>query len=239
MLANLLFFTFLFSSAHSVKWNYVISVPTFPIDLQVDVYIVDLFDTPISFISQLKNANKTVYCYSSAGTYENWRPDANNFDKSVIGNNVDGWAGEKWLDISKIVKLYNVMNARAQMAKAKGCDGMDWDNVDGYQQNTGFNLNYNKQLVYNMFLVIISKINGLKVGLKNDVEQIKDLYLYYDFAINEECYKYKECNTYTQFITNNKPVYNVEYSSSCPSSPLAGLSTILKKLSLNEKVIFC
>lgn len=42
---------------------------------------------------------RKVICYFSAGSYENWRPDRHDFPSDVLGNNLEHWEGEKWLDI--------------------------------------------------------------------------------------------------------------------------------------------
>lgn len=73
--------------------------------------------------------------YFSAGSYENWRSDERDFPSSVKGNNLDGWPGEKWLDISDWATLGPIMEARLDLAVTKGCDGVEPDNVDGYDNN--------------------------------------------------------------------------------------------------------
>ena len=95
------------------------------------VFDVDLFDTPVETIQQLHNLGKKVICYFSAGSYENWRPDANSFQPADLGKGLDGWPGENWLKLSS-ANVRNIMKARIQMAAQKGCDGVDPDNVDGY-----------------------------------------------------------------------------------------------------------
>lgn len=42
---------------------------------------------------------RKVICYFSAGSYENWRSDKGDFPSDVLGNNLEHWEGEKWLDI--------------------------------------------------------------------------------------------------------------------------------------------
>jgi hypothetical protein len=39
------------------------------------------------------------------GSWEDWRPDKDQFPPEVLGNDYDGWQGEKWLDIREIDKL--------------------------------------------------------------------------------------------------------------------------------------
>ena len=221
----LLFVLFLFgcgggsSSNDSVKFKKLDVNTTWYWQLQgelkkysVKLYDIDLFDTSKDKINELKKEGKTVICYFSAGSYENWRDDANQFKESDLGNDLDGWEGERWVDIrSKNVR--EIMKQRLDLAKNKGCDGVEPDNVDGYTNNTGFNLTYDDQIDYNKFLSNEAKKRGLLVGLKNDLDQIKDLVDYFDFALNEQCHEFNECDYLMPFIQKNKPVFNAEYDS--------------------------
>ena len=117
------------------------------IDYRVDWVFVDLFDSSTSVISKFKRQGKKVICYFSAGTSENWRSDYSRFPANVKGEGVDGWAGERWLNTSS-PSVLNVMNARLNLAKQKGCYGVDPDNVDGYGNDTGFNLSQNSSKIY-------------------------------------------------------------------------------------------
>ncbi len=177
----------------------------------VEVYDIDLFDSNITLIQSLKNDSKKVICYFSAGSYENWRDDEADFPSNVLGGNMDGWAGEKWLDISNEA-LAPIMKARLDLAVQKGCDGVEPDNMDGYSNDTGFSLSTNDQLAYNKFIANEARKRGLSVGLKNDLDQIAELEPYYDFSVNEQCHEYNECDQMQLFIDANKPVFNAEYS---------------------------
>ena len=114
------------------------------------LYDIDLFDTPATTIAELKNQGRTVICYFSAGSYENWRPDANQFPQAALGKPLDGWEGENWLDIRNAT-VRSIMGKRMDLAKQKGCDGVDPDNVDGYSNDTGLPLTAAHQLDYNRF----------------------------------------------------------------------------------------
>ena len=66
---------------------------------------------------------------------------------------------------------------------------------------------------------------GFAVGLKNDLGQAGDLQPYSDFAINEQCWQYRECHFLAPGLqawpsTYGKAVFNVEYklatSKFCP-----------------------
>ncbi|HKX53451.1 MAG TPA: endo alpha-1,4 polygalactosaminidase, partial [Nitrosospira sp.] len=205
--------------------------------LGVDVYNLDLFDTSAAVISALRSTGKRVICYFSAGGHENWRPDAGSFPTAVLGRNLDGWAGERWLDIRKLDILIPIMRARMEQAAQKGCDGIDPDNVDGYSNNTGFALSYNDQLAYNVALAEAAHELGLAIGLKNNLDQIKDLVNYFDFAVNEECFQYDECNTLKPFVDAGKAVFGIEYnlanSSFCPQANTLNFDFLKKNLSLD------
>jgi len=176
----------------------------------VDLYDVDLFDTNRSVIDSLHSEGKKVICYFSAGSYEDWREDSSDFPQNILGRNMDGWEGEKWLDISSD-ELFSVMRARLDLAVEKNCDGVEPDNMDGYVNNTGFVLNSTEQLAYNIFIANEAHIRDLSVGLKNDVDQIVELEPYFDFAVNEECHLFGECEAMQPFIDVSKPVFHVEY----------------------------
>jgi len=176
----------------------------------VDMYDVDLFDTPQNTIDTLHADGKKVICYFSGGSYENYRSDAIDFAPEVLGNTLDGWPDEKWLDISN-EKIAPLMLARLDLAKEKGCDGVEPDNMDGYTNNTGFTLTASDQLAYNKFIANEAHKRGLSVGLKNDLNQIVALEPYFDFSVNEQCHEYSECNTLVPFINASKPVFNAEY----------------------------
>ncbi len=181
-------------------------------DLPVDVYNLDLFDTDAAVVTQLHDRGIFVMCYFSAGSFEDWRLDSKQFPPEILGNNMAGWPGEKWLDIRRIDLLAPIMEARLELAIEKGCDGVDPDNVNGYTNNTGFLLSNNNQLAFNIFLSNAAHERGLSIGLKNDLEQIPDLVSYFEWALNEECFSYDDCNLLLPFIEAGKPVFVIEYN---------------------------
>jgi hypothetical protein len=209
------------------------------IDTSVDaaMYDIDLFDAPQSTVDALHGAGRIVICYFSAGTYENWRPDASSFPASAIGNAVSGWPGEWWVD-TRSAEIRSIMQARLDRAVQKKCDGVEPDNVDAYTNNPGFPLTASTQLDYNGFLASEAHARNLSVGLKNDLDQVTALEPSFDWALNEECSKYSECATLQPFVQANKAVFHAEYAAVCPA-PVAGHSLILKHLSLDSWRVVC
>lgn len=94
----------------------------------VEIFDVDLWDTSKETITEMKAQGKKVICYFSAGSSEDWRDDYRNFTKSDKGNCMTGWAGERWLDV-RSPTVFKVMQERIRMAKRKGCDAIDPDNM--------------------------------------------------------------------------------------------------------------
>jgi hypothetical protein len=180
--------------------------------VDVDIYDVDLFNTSTQDIKQLQESGKKVMCYISAGSWENFREDKDRFEDKVIGNTLDGWEDEKWLDI-RTDNVKNIMVDRISLAKEKGCDGIEPDNIDGYTNDTGFNLTYDDQISYNKFLAQQAHARGMFIALKNDLDQVDDLILDFDLQLNEQCFEYDECDKLIPFIQKDKPVFNAEYNS--------------------------
>ena len=210
----------------------------------VQIYDIDLFDTPAATVQQLKTTGKKVICYFSAGSYENWRSDAGTFAPATLGNNLDGWEGERWLDV-RAVSVRNVMKARLDIAKQKGCDGVEPDNVDGYTNSSGFPLTAANQLQFNQFLATEAHARNLAIGLKNDLDQITALVTQFDFAVNEQCFEFAECSKLAPFIAAGKPVFNAEYRADyasnaatranlCAQANALNFSTLVLPLTLDD-----
>lgn len=224
-------------------WQIVLSQSVRTGNLQnVEVYDVDLFDTSIETINTLHAAGIKVICYFSAGSYENWRPDAHAFPQSDLGSELTGWAGERWLN-TRSSAVRSIMTERIQLAKSKSCDGLDPDNVDGYNNNNGLRLTQDDAIDYLTFLAQEAHIRGMAVGLKNAGEIVSKTVHLVDWEVNEQCALYNECDLYMPFISSNKPVFHIEYDNSgsqttcskCPSE----FSTVMKRLELDEWVVEC
>jgi hypothetical protein len=232
------------------SWDWVLSkVPKAPYRA-VAMYDIDAFDATAADVSAMHAAGIKVVCYISAGTWENWRPDASQFPAAVLGRK-NGWPGERWLDVRKAKStrspLRRIMDARLDMCAQKGFDGVELDNVDGYTNNTGFPLTATDQTFYNATLANESHARGLMVLQKNDNAQIPTLLPYFDAALNEQCNQYKECTTaqngsfgYDQYIAAGKAVFQAEYrlttSRFCAADNAANFNGVRFSLKLNGSV---
>jgi len=219
------------------------------IDTTVDagVYDIDLFDTPQATIDSLHAMGRKVVCYFDTA-YEPGRPDSMQL-LPYIGNPVQGWPGQYWLD-TRNATVRSVMAARIALAQTKHCDGLEPDDVDEITNSPGISgLTANDQLDFCRFIANTGHAAGLGVALKNDLDQVPDLVGDFDFAINEQCFMYMECDTLMPFTAANKAVLQTEYTSQnmlstlgatiCPQSLPLGFSTIIKTLDLTAPVFSC
>src|SRR3954453_12919764 len=190
-----------------------------------------------------------VIGYIDAGTAETWRPDfpeMQAFDQScdgcLFGNPLSHFPDEYWLNINTNVRgtnpntgksqtarqfLLDEMLARLKEAKLIGVDAIEFDDVDGWQSNSGLSITAADQLRYNIKLANLAHHMGFAVGLKNDLSQAATLQPYFDFAINEQCFQYDECGALVPWSTQyGKAVFNVEYgehqAAFCPTANAAG-----------------
>ena len=164
--------------------TFAIILSTAPIRVETEAHAVDidLFEAKPSTVRALTQQGKRVICYMSAGSWENWRPDKNDLPDEVIGRPIDGWPGEKYLDIRALDVLGPIMVARLELCKAKGFDAVDPDNVDAYEigRRTGFPLTRAHAIRYMRFLAREAHRLGLAIGLKNATsisDDVLDVYL--------------------------------------------------------------
>lgn len=216
------------------QWQLIGTVDT---SVDVPVYDIDGFDNPAAVVDTLHSEGRKVICYISVGSWEDWRPDAGDFPDSVIGNPLDEWEGEQWLDIRQLDTLRPLMAARFDMCADKGFDAVEPDNMDGYINDPGFPLTKEDQVAYNLMISELAHERGLSVGLKNAVDQVPELVDAFDFAVNEECAYYKECGKVSPFIEAGKAVFHVEYEMTteefCPVTQPLGFSSLQKNWDLD------
>jgi hypothetical protein len=128
------------------------------------------------------------------------------------------------------------------LAKSKGCDGVEPDNVDGYDNDNGLGLTKQDQIAYDEFLATEGHARKLSVGLKNSLGLVSNLVSSFDWSLNEECLMYNECDQLAPFIAAGKAVFHCEYAKTttgiCDKDP-QGFSTIVKNLNLDAFRLAC
>jgi hypothetical protein len=209
-----------------------------PIDTSIpaSVYELDGFDTSAKVVKRLHAQGRKVICYLDVGSWESYRPDRDEFPKSVRGKRYQGFPDERWLDIRRIGKLARPLKGRFDLCRSKGFDAVEPDNVNGFTNPTGFPLTAADQLRFNRWVARQVHRRGMSVALKNDPEQAKQLLDRFDFAVVEQCFQYDECGRFSPFVEAGKAVFEAEYeldpSEYCTRAKALDFSSIGKSYDL-------
>lgn len=205
-----------------------------------DLVELDGFDVSAATITALHARGKKVLCYLNFGAWETWRADAANRPASAIGNAYKGWPNEYWLDIRKLDVLLPIFTSRIQMAKDKGCDGIDSDNLNGYENVTGFPLTRADQIRFNLAIADVAHGMGLPIGMKNGSQIVADMVPAFDWVLVEGCYVDRACALYSPFVQANKAVFDLEYDNDqfwttelCPYAGASGVSAMMVNTQLD------
>lgn len=214
----------------------------------VSVYDIDLFDNNATIVRTLHGMDRKVICYLSAGSYEDFRPDSDQFKKSDYGKELKGWPGEFWLD-TRSENVRSIMKARLKIAASMGCDGVDPDNVDGFVNDSGFPLNTTNALDFITFLAKEAHGLGMAIGLKNAGDLVRSTVDFLQWEVNEQCVQFEECEVFRPFVDAGKPVFHIEYVDGksmstmkqkvCVNNSKSGFSTLLKNMDLDDWVETC
>jgi endo-alpha-1,4-polygalactosaminidase (GH114 family) len=222
----------------------------FDIDFQTDGFCTGgtISQENTAAVAAIHANGAHVICYVDAGTAESFRPDYQdyvNFNAqtggALFGKPVGGFRNEHWLNINNDRGQRDFILAkvgqRVDRCKAAGFDAVEFDNIDAYQNKTGLSISSDTQLLFNTALANLAHAKGLTVALKNDLGQANELRPWFDFAINEQCFQYRECDYpppgLAGWTAAGKAVFNVEYKSlKCTQAASFSISSILKTVDL-------
>jgi hypothetical protein len=180
------------------------------IRLPFDVFEISLYDVTTEYIGKLKQRGVYVICYFSAGTSESYNPDRVKFTAENLGKTYAGYPDEIWVDINS-ANVRHILQERLAYASHTGCDAVEPDNVNFQDNDTGFKVSKTDQLKFLLWLAQKSHGLGMAIGLKNNLEQAVQLQPYFDFAVNEQCFQYDECDQLSVFTEAGKAVFHAEY----------------------------
>lgn len=124
--------------------------------------------------------------------------------------------------------------------------------MDGYSNDTGFDLTEDDGVDYVKFLAQTAHDHGMSYGLKNAEDIVDRVVDVAQFCVQEECVYYQDCDKFQPFIKQNKPVFNIEYPDDKPKESLAnfikdscsdpnakGFSQLIKKRDLGNWTRTC
>ncbi|KAJ3014775.1 UNVERIFIED_CONTAM: hypothetical protein HDU68_000131 [Siphonaria sp. JEL0065] len=200
---------------------------------QVDMllYDVDIETTPAQ-IATIKSWGAKVACYFEAGTWVKTRPWAAKFPKTALGYPYEPpYTNELWVNPLDPTVRAIIKNTIYPYAKARGCDLVEPDNVQGFERDsycTGFEAktgancgscksgttrdyyidkkcvaDYDAWLDFNKFLATEAHNQGMGVALKNNHFQAAELVDYHDYVLSEQCTSYASTYSNGTIIGSN------------------------------------
>ncbi|KAJ5115239.1 hypothetical protein NUU61_000998 [Penicillium alfredii] len=244
----------------NTKWQIKLEGKLQDTSVDAPIYDIDLFENTPAGISELHDRGRKVICYFSAGTYEGWRQDKDKFvEETDLGKELEDW-NERWLNV-KSTNVQKIMQARLDLAQEKGCDGVDPDNIDGFDNDNGLGLTLDDAVAYVKFLASEASARGMSIGLKNGAQLVDSVIEDVQWSVNEQCAQFKECGDFAAFIEAGKPVFHIEYpkgddpdddsqntaedvseqqkTNSCTARSSGKFSTVIKNARLDDFVQYC
>ncbi len=231
--------------ATGATWAWFLQGGSIP-DVPVGLVDVDLFGTDASEVARVEARGIRAVCYLSAGTYEDWRPDAGDYPTEILGNTWEAW-DEKFVDIRRIDLLGPILRARLDLCAAKGFSAVEPDNIDTYGEDTGFGLTAADAVAFARWFAAEAHARGLKVAQKNAPELTAQLVGSFDFAITEDCFDDGWCADMAPYRAAGKAILDAEYtdrmpslsSSLCDRASDLGVSVLLADRDLTENYERC
>jgi hypothetical protein len=166
---------------------------------KVDMFDVDGFDTPRWAVARIHaRSGRTLpheraICYLSLGSWERYRPDEGSWPTRALGFALGGYPDEHWVDVRQLSALMPVISARLKLCADKGFDGVEVDNIDGWDNRSGFPLTPQDAEAWLAQIANEAHALGMFVVWKTDPYLASFGVRYFDGALSEQCYQYEEC----------------------------------------------
>ena len=248
------------------RWDWVLSgdIDTAAlIERRLDYVGLDAFDVSAEQVAEIRAAGSHVWCYVSAGTIEDWRPDVAAYQAAdaarqaagegqLIGEPYDQWPGERWLDVRALDALMPLIEARLALCAEKGFDMVEFDNIDGYGNETGFAISEADEIAFIRALAEAADRAGLAPILKNTPDLAEALEPWFAAYLMEDCVLYDFCESAGAFSAAQKPALNAEYPESwaeegrafdlelvCRDGFYGDVAILVKSLELTMEVTPC
>lgn len=248
------------------RWDWVLSGP---IDIEalnkrpLDYAGFDAFDTAAATVAAVRDAETRVWCYISVGTIEDWRPDYDAYmaadaaaiaagGEPLIGAPYEEWPGEYWLNPRALDALMPLIETRLALCAEKGFDMVEFDNLDGFDNETGLAITADEEVAFARALAEAAERHGLAPILKNTPDLVDELVNWFAGYLMEDCVLSGTCASGAPFLAANKPVFNAEYPDAyddagvdfdldavCLAGEAAGVGMLIKPLDLTSETTLC
>ena len=99
------------------------------------------------------------------------------------------------------------------LASSIACDDIEPDNIDGYENDSGFPLTATDAVNFDNFLVSAAHARNMTIGQESCSDLASQFAEVFDWALVEECYQIGECAFYQPFSDRGKALLLAEYVS--------------------------
>jgi hypothetical protein len=217
-----------------------------PLDATVDaaVYGVPMFETDAATIAALRDQDRRVICWFSAGISTWSDPDRDTIYPATGPDIVPGQP-ERWIDLGSAI-VRDAMLGRLDQAVALGCDAVEPGDIDGYLADSGVPLTREGTVEFVAWLAEEAHARGLAIALHDGNELAADLEPAVDLAMDYGCLAAGTCEQLAVFGAAGKLVLHAELvpadmvaeieplaAELCVDSEALALVTIFKKPDLN------
>ncbi|EEP73924.1 endo alpha-1,4 polygalactosaminidase [Micromonospora sp. ATCC 39149] len=217
------------------RWQWQL---TGPLDstIEADVFLLDPVRTTSTEAAALRARDRRLVCQVGVGAYARTDPDADRYPAAVRGA-AGRRPGTRWVDVRRWEVLAPILADRLRLCRGKGFGAVALADADGYAHLSGFPLEFDDQLRFNRRVAALARSLDLSPGLLGNVPQVAALAPDFDFAVNEECVRLRECAKLLPFADARKPVFHVEYAGDpdefCVTTLGYGFASIQKRRELD------
>lgn len=214
------------------------------IEKSADFFYLDPEQQPPEDLTALHAQSRRYLCYLSAGTVESFRDDAELFPARAVGNVVQSFPNERWLDV-RDAEVRALMSERITALAAAGCDGITPASLTGYEADSGFDLTLQDALDYARFVAEAAHAADMSVGLTGPSALTLGLWQDFDFGLAIGCVSSSMCREYAALTAAKKPVLHVELGDEssapdlCNSAQALGFQAIISDAGFTGRCIDC
>jgi hypothetical protein len=213
-------------------------------ELSVELFYLDPDSNEPGALARLKEQEKHYVCYLSAGTFEPWRADANEFPERVRGNALENYPEEQWLDV-RDATVRQLMSDRVAALALEGCEGIVPESMEVHAADTGFDLTLYDALDYAGWFVERIHAAGISAGLHGPSVLTTSLAMAADWGLAVACVEPSGCSEFQPLVELGKPVLHVEFGDEetapdvCRSAERLGFDALIKRESFDAFRIAC
>ena len=214
------------------------------VERDADLFYLDPEQQTADDLATLRAQGRRYLCYLSAGSLESFREDSAEFPARAIGNALETYPRERWLDVRDSA-VRDLMAKRVTALAAFGCAGVPPSALSVHAADTGFDLTLTDALDYARWLAERIHAAGMSAGLTGPSSMTTELSQSFDFGLAISCVNGSGCVEYAPFQSAEKPVLHLEVAGEseapvvCNAAKLLGFNVLISDPGFTGRSIAC